>query len=91
MTIIASVEPKGQLRAWRNWRSMTLPVICTLEPPRKDGTMKLPSAGMKTMTQPPAMPGAVKGRITRRKVWKGVAPRSCEACTSDQSSRSTLA
>ena len=49
MTTMASVEPKGQFRACRNCRSITLPVICTLEPPRKAGTMKLPSAGMNTI------------------------------------------
>ena len=70
---------------------MTLPVICTFDPPRNAGTMKLPSAGMKTMTDPPAMPGAVSGRITRRNVCNGDAPRSCDACTRDQSSLSMLA
>ncbi|MNL72232.1 hypothetical protein D3C87_1975120 [compost metagenome] len=91
MTIIASAEPKGQLRAARNCCSMRLPSIITLAPPRMAGTTKLPSAGIKTMIAPPTMPGAVSGRMTRQKVRTGPAPRSSEARTSVQSSFSTLA
>ncbi|MNY23593.1 hypothetical protein D3C86_1572660 [compost metagenome] len=38
--------------------------------------------------EPAAMPGIDSGNVTCMKVWRGVAPRSAEACNSDGGRRS---
>src|SRR3989304_2987054 len=43
-------------------------------PPRRSGARKAPREGMKTSRHPAAIPGAVKGKVTRHSRRGGVAP-----------------
>ena len=71
-----SAEPKGQSLAALNWRSMTLPIMMALAPPRRSGVRNEPRQGMNTRMMPETMPGMVSGSVTDRKVRNCEAPRS---------------
>ncbi|MCY1181488.1 hypothetical protein D3C76_1851280 [compost metagenome] len=53
--------------------------------------MKSPRVSEKVKMEPAAMPGIDSGRITCMKVWRGLAPRSAEACSSEGGRRSSEA
>ena len=61
------------------------------ELPMMPGMMKSPSVSEKVKIDPAATPGMASGRITRRKVSRGRAPRSAEASMKDLGTRSSAA
>ena len=71
-----SAEPKGQLRALRNWFCIRLPMSGDLAPTMTSGMTNIPRVEMKTSMEPAAIPGRVSGRVILKNDLSGVAPRS---------------
>ncbi|MNY74322.1 hypothetical protein D3C86_2133230 [compost metagenome] len=72
--------------AEKNSSQSTRPIIKVSGPPRSEGMTNSPMAGMKTSMEPAMMPGSDSGRVMKRKVWTGRAPRSAEASNRETSS-----
>ena len=71
--------PSGQLKAMPNWLNTRRPKVKPWVPPTSSGARKSPVARMKQNIAPITAPGRLIGKVTRRKVCQGVAPRSAEA------------
>ena len=60
---IDKADPKGQFLPTMNDCSIKLPIIITLAPPKRSGTIKFPRLGIKTRIDPPIIPGNDKGKV----------------------------
>src|SRR5580704_5496730 len=73
--------PSGQLKAWTNWSSITVPMVTPTRPPRMRGSMKLPMTGTKMRMEPEINPGSDNGRMIFQKMTGVRAPRLRAAST----------
>src|SRR5690242_10366976 len=71
--------PSGQSYAAPNRLCTILAIIVADEPPTSSGARKSPRESTNANVAPASSPGMESGRITRRKVVRLLAPRSCEA------------
>ena len=77
-SMVASAAPSGHWNDCVKYWPITFPIMNVLPPPRTVGMTYSPSAGIQTIVQPAMSPGSDCGKITRRNVANGVAPRcSC--------------
>src|SRR6267143_2672855 len=74
--------PRGQSNAAPKRLCTTLAIIVPEAPPTRSGARKSPSERTKAKVAPASNPEMERGRMTRRKVARRSAPRSCEASTS---------
>src|SRR5271170_8195344 len=73
--------PSGQLYAAPNKLTTIFEIMMPLGPPTSSGARKSPNVNTNANVAPARTPGSESGRITRRNVDRGDAPRSCEAST----------
>src|SRR6185312_13695679 len=88
---IATPLATGQSRLSKNSSDSMRPIMIWSVRPSSVGITYSPTAGMKTSSDPAAMPGSDCGSVTRRKAVSGRAPRSAAASSSAVSCFSRLA
>ena len=62
--IIDIADPNGQFLPFIKACSIKFPIMTTLAPPNKSGTIKFPRLGIKTRIDPPIIPGNDNGKVT---------------------------
>src|SRR3954470_7765866 len=71
--------PSGQSYAAPKRLTTIFEIMIPLGPPTRMGARKSPKLRTNAKVPPAITPGRERGKITRRKVWSGVAPKSFEA------------
>ena len=84
-SMMARLEPWGMLPTAMNFWATREPAIIIFEPPNIFGTSHSPTVGIKTSMEPASRPPRVKGRVTRKNLRAGVAPRSVAASRTERS------
>ena len=79
--IMEMALPKFHSPTVINWFSIIFPIRKYCPPPKSFGMKKELTAGRNTSVMPLMTPGSDSGKVTRRKVCTGFAPRSALAST----------
>src|SRR5271168_1354045 len=86
-----TAAPSGQSYAAPKRLCTTLAIMVPDAPPTSSGARKSPRESTKANVAPASSPGMDSGKIMRRNVLPGVAPRSCEASSSGRGMVSSAA